>query len=456
MKTLQQLAYAIDAEYIGPDVAVQTISHDTRTLMKGDTYIALKGERLDGHDFIDEAVAQGAAAVIVSEKTVNINIPHMKVKDTTIALGQMAKVWREQFDLKIAAITGSAGKTTTRNILHAILQGAAQTLLPTKNYNNHWGVPLTLMRLRSDDDYAVLELGANHAGEIAYTVGLTQPDVAVLTNAGASHLEGFGSIDGVARAKAEIFQGLKAKKGTAVLNKDDKFYAFWQQQLESECVNYLSFGLDESADIYATDIQMTGEGSSFTLHIFSECFAVILPLLGVHNVKNALAAVTAAVALKINYKHIINGLAQVKPEPGRLSLMPTVAGVRLIDDTYNASVNAVLSALEVLAAFSGQRIAVLGDMGELGADEISYHRQVGQAARELGIEQLYTVGEKMHYAAQAFGVNSRHFANKNDLVDVLKESVGESPVTMLVKGARAMQMESIVKALQQHNEDVLC
>ncbi|MGJ3493075.1 UDP-N-acetylmuramoyl-tripeptide--D-alanyl-D-alanine ligase [Piscirickettsia salmonis] len=464
MKTLRQLAKAINAKYFGDDVAIQAITHDTRDLNVGDIYIALKGDRLDGHDFVGEALARGAVAVIISQVPVELEkqrLPYLLVEDTTLALGQLAKVWRQQFSTKIVAITGSAGKTTTRNILYAILSRAGKTLLPVKNYNNHWGVPLTLLRLRADDDYAVLELGANHAGEIAYTVELVQPEVAVLTNAGASHLAGFGSLEGVAMAKSEIFQEFNKGQGVAILNKEDRFYDFWNNKLKN--IDQLSFCSIESqgADVYATNIQMTDQGSSFTLHIFQESMTVTLPLLGRNNINNALAAAAATVALKVNQEDIIKGLATVAPESGRLCLLPAVAGARLIDDTYNASVNAMLSALEVLSMFSGKRVAVLGDMGELGVDEIAYHQQVGESAKNLGIDNVYVVGEKMQSAAHAFGEHAQHFTTKKALVSQLITELNTNrlacgELTILVKGSRAMRMEEVIEELQHHNEDALC
>lgn len=427
------------------------ISIDTRSLSAGNLFVAVTGHHLDGHDFVQDAYEKGAVAAVVS-KHIDCPIPQIVVPDTTLALGTLAAAWRSTFTLPIVGMTGSNGKTTVKNMMKAIVTTHCQdhldhVLATQGNFNNHWGLPLTLAKLNHEHRYAIIEMGMNHFGEIEYLTQLARPTIAIITNAGPAHLEGVGNtIAGVAQAKAEIFLGLP-KNGTAILNRDDDFYAFWQEKTHS--FNQLSFGLHKAADISAT---ITHHHTVQRLSVTTPIGAVTidLPLLGEHNAKNALAAIAASIALDIPLTTIAHGLSRMLPEKGRLCLSTLASGTTLIDDTYNANPSSFLAAIETLARFNRHTILVMGDMKELGENTKTWHELVGKQAKEAGINQLFTLGALSEAAHHTFGKEALHFTTHEALCDEIKQYCSEK-TTILVKGSRSMQMEKVVHYLHEHD-----
>ncbi len=437
---LHEAAELLGARWAGEDVMLQGVGTDTRNLQAGQLFVALHGPNFDGHDYLVEATAKGAAACMV-EKPV-ANCPALIVEDTRLALGQLAKAWRRHFTLPLVAVTGSNGKTTVKEMLASIFAQQGNVLATRGNLNNDIGMPLTLLGMDSRHSSAVIEMGANHAGEIAYLTALAEPTVAIITNAAAAHLEGFGSLEGVANAKGEIFQGLK-EDGTAIINADDAFSPLWQELAKDK--NILSFGLTHPADITA-QWQAGDRGSQ--LHVITPAgkIKLQLALLGEHNVMNALGAIAAAQAAGIKLKTIKAGLEAMQPVAGRLQLKSGMQGSRIIDDTYNANPASLSAAIEVLAGFAGKHILVLGDMGELGEDAAALHAEAGRFARAHGVDQLYSVGPMAALAANAFGENAQQF-DSHEAVSAALEQELAADVTLLVKGSRLSRMERVVQML---------
>ncbi len=438
---LSAAARVLDARQVGEDVQFQGVSTDTRTLAAGNLFVALRGPHFDGHQYLEQARARGAAAAAVSQ-TQAIDLPQLQVEDTRLALGALAAHWRRRFELPLVAVTGSNGKTTVKEMLAAILRGCGNTLVTQGNFNNDIGVPHTLFGIGPEHDYAVLELGANHAGEIAYLTGLVQPQVALINNAGPAHLEGFGSIEGVARAKGEIFSHA-GPATTCVINADDVYADLWRELAAPRPM--VSFGLDREADVSA---EWRGDinGSDLRLRTPQGVADVRLALPGRHNVMNALAAAGAASALGIAVEAIAAGLAEVRAVKGRWQPVSGINGVRVIDDTYNANPASLEAGLALLAAADGERWLVLGDMGELGESGQRLHSDTGSAARRAGVTRVFTLGELAALAARAFGSGACAYASVETLVTDLRAALRPG-VTLLVKGSRSMQMERVVGAL---------
>jgi UDP-N-acetylmuramoyl-tripeptide--D-alanyl-D-alanine ligase len=442
--TLAAAASAVSAVLHGADRPFSGVSTDTRTLAAGELFVALKGDRFDAHDHLAEAAAQGAAGALVARRQ-PVDIAQLEVADTRLALGRLAAVWRARFAVPCVAVTGSNGKTTTKELLAAILRRQGAVLVTEGNLNNDIGVPQTLFRLGAGHRCAVIEMGANHAGEIAYLCTLARPDVALVTMAGPAHLEGFGSLGGVARAKGEIFQGL-AGRGTAVVNADDAHAPLWRGL--AAAARILDFGFASGAAVRAEDLvqRPLGEGSTFTLVTPEGRAPIALPLDGRHNVMNALAAAAAAVALGVPLAEIAAGLASCAGVKGRLQLKTGVNGLVVVDDTYNANPASLEAALAVLALRPGRRWLLLGDMGELGPDGAELHREAGRIAKRLGIERLLTLGELSTLADETFGAGAAHFASCEEAIAAIRESAAPD-VTLLVKGSRFMRLERVVAAL---------
>lgn len=446
--TLSKLGQLLGIPNRGQDVLIKRVTTDTRTLQPGDLFVALVGEHFDGHDFIAAAQEAGAAAVMVS-RTVQTDLPLLHVPDTLLGLAQLARAYRQMvFQHPMVAITGSSGKTTTKEMTASILRQAGPTLATQGNFNNAIGVPLTLLNIAPEDQYAVIEMGANHAGEIAYTMKIAEPTISLITNVAPAHLKGFGSIEGVASAKSEIYENLTAV-GTIIINRDDQFAKHWLKQFADRRI--LTFGLTNQADFYATDLQADAENHyQFNLHgPFGEV-SIHLPLKGKHNVLNALAAAAAAYVAGATPAHIQAGLQAVPATKGRLVSMRGKDGIRLIDDTYNANPGSVKAAIEVLAHFSGQRILVLGDLGELGENASQYHEQIGADARSMGVNELYACGQLTSHTVKAFGSNGFHFATAEELIQALSNKLSKN-ATVLVKGSRSAKMERVVAALTENN-----
>lgn len=441
MMTLSMLADVLKGSRQGPDALFTGVGTDSRTLRRGDLFVALVGDRFDGHQFLAEALAAGAAGALLA-RDMNTTLPYVRVVDTRRALGELASFWRGQFDIPVIAVTGSNGKTTVKEMIGAILGRGARGCVTRGNLNNDIGVPLTLCRLSAEDRYAVIEMGMNHKGEIDYLTRLTRPTIAVITNAAEAHLAGLGSVDNVAHAKGEIFAGL-TERGVAIINDDDPHAGLWRALAAPHPV--ITFGLERRPGVTA-HYTLSRTGADLTLQTPSGEQAVHLPLLGRHNVMNALAATAAALAAGATLADVRRGLESVQPAPGRLEIKDGVSGARVIDDTYNANPASLAASIEVLKEFQGDRLLVLGDMGELGGQAEDMHRRVGKMARAMGIQRLFAIGDLAAHAAQAFGKAGRSFDKAEALIDALLD-VMHSGMTVLVKGSRAAHMERIVHGI---------
>ncbi|NNF49511.1 MAG: UDP-N-acetylmuramoyl-tripeptide--D-alanyl-D-alanine ligase [Woeseiaceae bacterium] len=445
--TLASAAKYMQGRLRGDDRDFDGISTDTRSITANELFFALQGPNFDGRDYVGAASKKGAAGAVVSKRT-NDRIAQIEVDDTTLALGRFGAAWRNEQDVTVIGVTGSNGKTTLKEMIASCLSQCAPTLATHGNLNNDIGMPLMLARIDASHRYAVLEMGANHAGEIAYLVGLASPDVVVITNAGAAHLEGFGSLEGVAKAKGEILQNGK-RPAAAVLNADDRFYGYWASLVGD--VRHLSFGFADEADVRAEDIEPGAAGTRFTLHVGGRSLAIALPLAGVHNVRNACAAAAVSHALDVPLDAIGRGLEAVSPIGGRLQPVQGICGATLFDDSYNANPLSVVAAAEFLAALPGESRFVLGDMKELGDDAEKLHREVGEAVRASGVDRLFAYGALASNAAEGFGENARWFASLDTLVDELCDGLAPD-VNVLVKGSRSMHMERVVDALREHGD----
>ena len=445
MMRLSEAALATQGQLIGPDVVFCCVGTDSRSIKKGQLFVALKGENFDGHEYAAQSLEQGASSVLVS-KASNVS-PALVVKDTRLALGDLAAYWREKFEIPVVAITGSNGKTTVKEMLAAILKVAAgddECVLATQgNLNNDIGLPMTMLNLDKQHRYAVLEMGMNHTGELSYLTGLAKPSIALVNNAGTAHIGELGSLEAIANAKGEIFEGL-VDGGTAVINADDVFAGLWKSLASNH--HQVTFGLKAKADVTAR----------YELHEASSAVELItpkgtanfsLPAPGVHNVSNALAAASAALALNVSLEKIATGLSQFAGVKGRLQVKQGFAGAKVIDDTYNANPMSMKAAIDVLKASAGERVFVMGDMAELGADAASMHAEIGAYAKTAGIEKFFALGALTKNAVIAFGENAAHFETLDTLVESLK-SMMNAQATLLVKGSRSMRMERVVDAIQ--------
>ncbi|MCX4190341.1 UDP-N-acetylmuramoyl-tripeptide--D-alanyl-D-alanine ligase [Methylophaga sp. OBS3] len=444
---LTDIAKLLGCDYQGAATAVTGTAIDSRKVKKGDIFIALTGSQVDGHDYLAQAREAGAVAALVSRKQ-DDELPQLVVEDVVSAFGKLATHWAEQSQAKIVAITGSNGKTTLKEMVSAMLAQQHHVIATQGNLNNELGVPLTLTRLKAEHQYAVIEMGANHLGEIARLVAMAKPQVAVINNVGAAHLEGFGSLDGVATEKGAIYGGLKAD-GVAVVNADMDYQAIWKPLIGER--KTLTFGMQNSADVMALDCQTTPAGSSFMVELDGVNHFVTLPLPGAHNVANALAAITICHALGIDPAAMIKGLANIKPVPHRLQVRNTKQKAVLIDDTYNANPGSFGQALATLKSFPEQRWLVLGDFGELGPDSLQVHKQMGLDAKVAGVNRLFTVGEQSAQATTAFGENAEHYADRDALQAYLQNNL-QAGVTCLIKGSRFMQLDKLADTLVSGGE----
>ena len=440
--SLAELVQPLQGKLQGLDVAFDSVSTDSRAVASGQLFVALQGENFDGHSFLGAVAEEGAVAALVSAAG-EFPIPALRVSDTRLALGKLAALNRTYFEGPLIGITGSCGKTSVKNMLAAILERLGPTLATAGNLNNEIGVPLTLLRLQPEHRYAVVEMGAARAGDIAYLCGLSTPGIALLLNALPAHLEGFGSVDGVARAKGEILSGL-AGEGIAIFPAGTDYSQLWREQAgRAEC---LDFGFDEGA-LRALDIrQCDATGSNFKLSTPAGSAELRLSVAGRHNIANALAAAAAAIAAGVELDDICAGLAAVQADAGRLLPLVAASGARLFDDSYNANPASVKAAIDVLAEAPGRRCLVLGTMAELGPDSERLHAEVGEYAAQKNIQALWTTGVFTDAAAAAFGENGICFADRDALVEALLAKLGEGD-TVLVKGSRSAAMEDVVAAL---------
>lgn len=442
--TLSQLTTALGARQVGADASFTGVSIDSRSVGAGQLFVALAGPRFDGHDYLADVKAKGAVAALVEREVAGVDLPQLVVADSRLALGQLGALNRAAFDKPVVAITGSSGKTTVKEMLASILRTRGLVHATRGNLNNDLGAPLTLLEIAAEHSAAVIELGASRIGEIRYTVGLAQPQVVVINNAGTAHVGEFGGPEKIVEAKGEILEGL-GEGGIAILNLDDKAFATWKARAGTHKV--ISFARkDVRADFYATGIGRDARGCpSFRLHGAGDSVDVQLNVLGEHNVSNALAAAAAAHAVGLSLSGIAAGLNAVQPVKGRTVAQIASNGVRVIDDSYNANPTSMCAAIDILAGFSGRTVLVLGDIGELGQWAEEGHRQVGDYARGK-VDALYAVGTNMAHAVKAFGANGRHFATQAELIEAVQAETA-SDTTILIKGSRSAAMENVVAAL---------
>ncbi len=444
--TLSELQSPLAALLQGDDQVFTGVSTDSRTLCAGDLFVALRGEHFDGHDYLGKVRDAGASAALVVEPFVSA-LPQLQVTDTLTALGQLGAYNRQLYSGPLVAITGSSGKTTVKNMVQAVLSRRGKTLATEGNFNNEIGVPLTLLRLQPELQFAVVEMGAAKAGDIHWLCELALPTVALLLNAMPAHLQGFGSIEGVATAKGEIFDRLGAND-VAVINADQPWSKQWRKR--AGAANVLDFGIEQPAAISARGIQSRGiDGVSFTVSTPMGDIAMRIKLPGVHNVANALAAVAVGLACDIPLADIRDGLESLQPVDGRLCSMRSPQGAVIIDDCYNANPGSVRAAIDMLAGCSGRRTLVLGAMRELGESSGEFHREIGAYALAAGIEQLWGVGPELEICVNAFGANGRYFADRSAALALLDGQFSEGD-TVLIKGSRSAGMEQLLRALLPH------
>jgi UDP-N-acetylmuramoyl-tripeptide--D-alanyl-D-alanine ligase len=437
------------------DLRFDNVSTDTRNIRPGDLFVALRGDRFDGHGFLETARQSGAVAAVVDRADDRVVMPQLVVNDTVDALAALAAGNRNLSGARFVAVTGSSGKTTVREMVAAILAQMGNTLATEGNLNNHIGVPLTLFRLAPEHKYAAIELGASGLGEIAHTVAVVKPDVAILTNAGQAHLEGFGSYQNIVRAKGEIIDGL-SENGVAVLNLDDPAFDQWKTRAGARRVRSVSGRGQREADYRSADVHLDGGQLDFTAQGPNgwQC-DIRLSLQGEHNISNALMAIAATQAVGATDSAIQKGLAGLQAFKGRLQTLKLTSRWTVIDDSYNANPASMKAAIGVLATHSGYRTAVLGAMAELGADALAMHRDVGQFAREQGIERLLVVGSGCEGYVEGFGDAVETCSSHEDAVARLFGNDAD-PQTVLVKGSRSSAMDRVVEGIKQKVEDTCC
>jgi UDP-N-acetylmuramoyl-tripeptide--D-alanyl-D-alanine ligase len=453
MDTLSNVANAIGGQLEGPDRSFESVSTDTRTIGPGQLFFALRGERFDAGKFVADAANRGAAGAVV-EQIADVDLSQVEVGDSRLALGALARKWREHFDIPVVGITGSNGKTTVKELTSSIMRAALaecgdDVVLATRgNLNNDIGLPITLLGLRDYHQAAVIEMGANHPGEIAVLADIAAVNIAIITNAARAHLEGFGSIEEVARAKGELLDSLAADD-TAVLNRDDNFFADWSQRIGA--AKLLSFGMSADADYRADNIRQVaidGEPAfEFLLITPAGELEIVLRMAGRHNVSNALAAAAAAMAAGASLEDVRSGLAASSNVPGRLRAFRSTQGAMIFDDSYNANPDSVAAAIAFLEDLDDEPWLVLGDMGELGPDAAALHRGMGELARDAGIRGLLCVGELSRETAAGFGTGAQWF-NSVDELEVALATQLKAGRNVLIKGSRFMGLDQVVKHLQ--------
>jgi UDP-N-acetylmuramoyl-tripeptide--D-alanyl-D-alanine ligase len=445
IRTLQQFATAGHGRLLGQDRDFNEVAIDSRKLTEGNLFAALRGEHVDGHDFVAAAAAAGAAGAIVQRK-LTLPLPQIVVSNVAMAMTEAARAARSQFKGAVIGVAGSNGKTTVKEMLSAILSRLGPCLSTRGNLNNHLGVPMTLLRLAETHRSAVIEMGANRRGDVEQLVQIARPGIGLITNAGAEHLEGFGSLEGAARAEGEMVAGLPAS-GIAVINADDAYASLWRASTTAQVV---TFGWHHEAAYRARAVHLEtnekGFATRFCLCTPSGEVAVSLAIAGRHNVVNALAAAAAAMSAGAGLSDVAAGLSSMRAVKGRLQFKRTRAGAWLIDDSYNANPSSTRAALEVLSELPGKRWLVLGDMGELGEFAAASHREVGELARTLSVERLYTFGALAAMAADTFGEGAQRFGDAAELSSALNAAI-TSDVRLLIKGSRVNRLERVVEAL---------
>ncbi|MEN9705673.1 MAG: hypothetical protein RLZZ393_1552 [Pseudomonadota bacterium] len=443
---LQSFAALCGGRLEGADAAFTQVNTDTRSLSEGELYLALRGPRFDGNDFVRIAAERGAAGAVVERPDAGVALPQIVVADAQKALTAAAAAWRDAYPGCVIGVAGSNGKTTTKEMLAAILSVRGECLATRGNLNNHIGVPLTLLRLDASHDHAVVEIGANRAGEVAALAAVGRPRIGLVTNAGAEHLEGFGDLEGVARAEGEMFSSLPVD-GVAVVNADDPFAGLWRGMTRAEIVG---FGLSADADYRAEDIdESLGEAGfelRFTLVAPAGRQRLCLHFGGRHNVLNALAAAAAACSAGATLADVAAGLARLQPVQGRLQPRRSRHGARILDDSYNANPSSVRAGIDVVTGLGGQAWLVLGDMGELGAQAESSHVEIGAYARDKGIGRLFATGPLSRLAVEAFGAGALWFPDVATMSAAVDAAL-DPGICVLVKGSRSNRLERVVATL---------
>ena len=445
-----QLAQILQAKLIGDEnVQVEEINTDTRKSISNSLFFALKGEKFDAHQYLEQAVAQGALALVVQQENSSISIPQLVVKDTRIALGELAKWLREKINPRIVAMTGSSGKTTVKEMTASILQHTAgnpeAVLFTNGNFNNDIGVPLTLLHLTEKHRFAVIELGANHQNEINYTTKLVQPNAALINNIAPAHLEGFGSLAGVVQAKGEIYRGL-TKNGVAIINAEHNHLDVWQKEISNHAIQYFN-----GKDYSVRNVQGNEQGSTFTLVSPQGEIDISFPYLGEHNVKNALAATALAMNVGATLADVKAGLEQRSQVKGRLFPIQVTPNLLLLDDTYNANKDSLCAAIDVLKSYDAFRILCVADMKELGENSLAIHREVGQYINLVNLDLVCSYGNESAVISEA--VLGKHFTDKTEMVDFLVPLIENQlqqnkKVVVLGKGSRSMKMEDVIYSLK--------
>ena len=451
MMSIAQAAHALGAPYTGADAEFTAVNCDSRAIRRGDLFIALKGERFDGHAYVTQAAAAGAVAVLVERLVDGLSLPQIVVKNTRCALGLLAKHWRARFSPVLIAIAGSNGKTTTKEMLAAILRqhaGEHGVLVTAGNFNNDIGLPLTLLRLRAAHRYCAIEIGMNHKGEIAALADITRPTIAVVTNAQREHLEFMGSVEDVAVENAAVYESLPAD-GIAAINADDAHAPFFRRISGGRRI--IDFGLDHPAQITGGYVQKN-LASEIRLTTPAGEVNTTLSIPGRHSAGNALAAAACAHAAGISTQTIAAGLTAFRPYAGRLQIKRAMSGATVIDDTYNANPDSMRAAIDVLAVCPAPTVLVLGDMGEVGTQGPVFHREVGAYARQCKVSHLVAIGDAARDAVAAFGAQGSHASSVDDLL-AQSRACAVPGATLLVKGSRFMRMERVVAALVAGSAD---
>lgn len=443
---LAALAHALQAPYDGVPSVIGGVCIDSRVLQAGDLFVALRGQRTDGHKHVAAAASSGAVAALV-EEPVHAPIPTLQVSSTLEALAEIGGRNRDAYAGELIAITGSCGKTSVKNLCQAIFERVAPTVATAGNYNNEIGVPLTLARLDARTHYGVIEMGATRRGDIAHLCSMARPRVSAVLNASEAHLDGFGSVADVADVKAEIYDQLGAS-GAGVLNLDQRWASLWKERIVASGARLVSFSVQGEADVTASEVEDRGfTGLAFRLTIDDQSRDVELALPGRHNLANALAAAALASACDIDIDHIVAGLCAARAEKGRVQVTTLDDGTVLVDDSYNANPASVRAAIDLLANSTGRRALVLGEMLELGADSAAYHREAGTCAAQSGIDGLVGVGSALKPAVEAFGAHGQWFPDRDALLPELDRLLASSDV-ILVKGSRGAAMDTVLDALR--------
>ena len=475
---LSDVAAMTSGGLLGEEAQLNAVSIDTRSVKPDDLFIAIKGENFDAHDFVADLEGKVAAALVSRE--IECDVPQVLVEDTKLGLATLASAWRNKFKIPVIGLTGSNGKTTLKEMIAAILGQQSNVLATAGNFNNDIGLPLTLLKIREKHDFAVIEMGANHFDEIDFLTGITQPDIAVINNAGSAHLEGFGDVEGVAKAKGEIFNSL-GENGIAVINADDDYADYWCRLNANADRKIIRFGMDAEADVGGSYLgngrllirvnnseqdnqKQDGHGGREGQEEKAE-LGIQLNLLGKHNAMNALAATAVVSAAGVTDLEVVKkGLESLASVPGRLTRVEGMAGTTLLNDTYNANPDSVRAAIDVLVEGSGTRMLVLGDLGELGSDEEKIHAEIGAQAKRSGIEKMFCLGKYSAKACEEFGSPEHAFGELDALIEAIKKEINidmsasenKKKMTLLIKGSRSAKMERVVDALKNTGGDASC